>query len=427
MPSLPFSIDPGRAVFAVALSVLLYFVALSETPFDQRQTTFSVPVQVVNVPPGLVVTTQQQSVRPWVTAPLSVFNRLRPENFTAQVDATGTSAGDQQLPITATSTDPEVRSVQPDQGNLLLHLEDVREQVVPVRVNLQGQVAPGYTLGSTSVDPPRITVTGAASLVGRASEAVVDVNIDRVTVSVNGAFTLRVLDDRGNDLKDLNLRAAPQSVTVTVPITQQTHYKEVGIRPNIQGQPAPGYTLQPVELNPSTTTLVGDSVSLEAVNVVDTAPIDVSGLSSTVVRNVPLSPPERTLLLQDGQTVAVTLRVTALPVTQTIRVQPTVTNLSGAVQLGRSLDLVSVTVSGPAPAMQNLTLNPNDFRVVVDAGGKGPGRYSLDVKVQQLPTGLTLEDFSPKQVQVDLAAAPTSTPVPTPIPSPTPTSTPGQA
>src|SRR5690349_8954826 len=118
---LPFSIDFSRALFALGLAVLLYFVALSETPFDQRQTSFSVPVQVVNVPPGLVVTTQPQTVRPWVTAPLSVFNRLRPENFTATVDATGARAGDNQLPITATSTDPEVRSVQPDQGSLLLH------------------------------------------------------------------------------------------------------------------------------------------------------------------------------------------------------------------------------------------------------------------------------------------------------------------
>jgi YbbR domain-containing protein len=419
---LPFTIDLGRGVFALALAVLLYFVALSETnPFDQRETGYSVPVQVVNVPPGLVVTTPQQSVRLWVTAPQNVFNRLRPENFTAQVDATGSLAGDNQLPISASSTDPEVRSVSPDPANMLLHLEEVRDQVVPVRVNLQGQAPSGYTVGTATVDPPRITVTGAGSLVGRASEAVVDVNIDHVTVSVNGAFTPRVVDDRGNDLKDLNLRASPQSVTVQVPITQQTLYKEVGIRPNIQGQPAPGYALQPVEVNPPTTTLVGDSASLEAVNLVDTAPLDVSGISSTVVRNVALSPPPRTLLLQDGQTVTVTMRVTTLPVTQTVRVPPSVINLSGTVQLAHPLDLVAVTIEGPAPALQNLTLNPNDFKVVVDAAGKGPGRYNLDVKVQQVPAGLTAQDFTPKQVQVDLAEAP---PTPTPIPSPTPTAPP---
>src|SRR5579864_6395348 len=136
---LPFGIDVGRAVFAVALSVLLYFVALSETnPADQRKTQFTVPVQVVNVPPGLVVTTTPTAVQLWVTAPLNVFNRLRAESFTCQVDATTAQAGDNDLPISCTPSDPEVQSVQPDQARVQLHLEEVRNQVLPVRVNLQG-------------------------------------------------------------------------------------------------------------------------------------------------------------------------------------------------------------------------------------------------------------------------------------------------
>jgi YbbR domain-containing protein len=102
-------------------------------------------------------------------------------------------------------------------------------------------------------------------------------------------------------------------------------------------------------------------------------------------------------------------------------VPPSVINLSGAVQLGRPLDLVAVTVSGPAPALQSLSLSPNDFKVLIDASGKGPGRYDLDVRVQQVPQGLTLEDFSPKRLQVDLSQAPaTPIPVPTPIPTPLP-------
>ena len=113
----------------------------------------------------------------------------------------------------------------------------------------------------------------------------------------------------------------------------------------------------------------------------------------------------------------VTVRVTTLSVNQTVRVPPSVINLSGFVQLAHALDLVSVTISGPAPALSSLALNPNDFKVVLDANGMGPGRSTLDVKVNQVPTGMTLEDFSPKQVQVDLTQAP---PTPTPVPSPSP-------
>jgi YbbR domain-containing protein len=424
---LPFAIDFGRAVFAVALALLLYFVALAETnPADQRETTFTVPVQVVNAPPGLVVTTPPPAARLFVTAPLTVFNRLRSESFTAQVDLTGATARDNyEVPVNVTSTDPEVRSVQADPPSVRLHLEEVREQALPVRVNPQGTVASGYQAGTPSVSPQTVTVAGAASLVGRASEAVVDVNVDHLTVSVNGVFTPRIVDDRGNDLRDLNLRAQPQSVTVQIQITQQTLYKEVGIRPVVTGDPAAGYVLQPLEVNPPTATLVGDSAGLDAANFVDTAPIDVNGISTTIVRNVPLSPPARTLLLQEGQTVTVTVRVTTLTVTQTVRVPPSVINLSGSVQLARALDLVSVSISGPAAALQTLALNPNDFKVVLDASGKGPGRYSLDVKVSQVPAGLNLQEFTPKQIQVDLIQAPpTPTPVPPPA-TPTPIPAPG--
>jgi YbbR domain-containing protein len=426
---LPFYIDFGRALFAVALAVLLYFVALSETnPADQRDLGAPVPVQPVNAPSGLVITTPPPPVRLRVTAPQNVFSRLRADSFTAQVDVSGARAGDNDLPITVTTTDPEVRAVQPEPATVRLHLEEVREQVLPVRVNSAGQVPPGYQVGTPSVDPARITVAGPASYVSRATEAVVDVTVDRLTVSINGVYTPRIVDERGNDLKDLNLRATPPAVTVQVPITQQTQYKEVGVRPVIQGQPAPGYALQPLEVNPPAATLVGDPTGLEAASFIDTAPIDITGISTTIVRSVALQPPARTLLLQDGQTVTVTIRVTTLNVNQTVRVPASVVNLSGSVQLARPLDLVSVTVSGPAPALQSLSLNPNDFKVVLDVSGKGPGRYDVDVRVQQVPQGLTLQDFSPKKVQVDLSQAPptpTPTSTPTPVPTPSPATVPG--
>ena len=422
---LPFYVDVGRAVFAVALAVLLYFVALSETnPADQRDTNFTVPVQPVNRPPGLEITTPPPPVALRVTAPQNVFGRLRADSFTAQVDVSSAHAGDNDLPIAVTSTDPEVRAVQPVPATVRLHLEEVREQVLPVRVNSTGQVPPGYQVSTPSVDPSRITVAGPASYVSRATEAVVDVSVDRLTVSINGVYTPRIVDGRGNDLKDLNLRANPPAVNVQVPITQQTQYKEVGVRPIIQGQPAPGYALQPFDVNPPAATLVGDPTGLEAANFIDTSPIDITGISATVVRSVALQPPPRTLLLQDGQTVTVTIRVTTLNVNQTVRVPPSVVNLSGTVQLGRPLDLVSVTISGPAPALQTLSLNPNDFKVVLDVAGRGPGRYDIDVRVQQVPQGLTLQDFSPKRVQVDLSPAP-PTPTPTPLPTPSPAPAPG--
>lgn len=421
-PRLPFGVDVGRAAFAVGLSVLLYFVALNETnPEARQETNFAVPVQVVNVPAGLVITGRPPDVRVWVRAPSNVFGRLNQNSFTAQVDCANAQAGDNDnLPIVVTPTDPEVREAIADPPAAKLTLEEIREQVLPVRVNVTGQPPSGYLRGEPSVDPARITVAGATSLVSRASEAVVDVSVDRVTVSVNSVYTPRIVDDRGNDLRDLNLRATPPSVTVQVPISQQTQYKEVGIRPVTQGNPAAGYVLQPLVVNPPSATLRGDPADLEGANFIETAPIDVSGISTTTVRSVALVPPARTLLLEPGQTVTVTISVTPLTVSQTVRVPPSVINLGPNVQLARPPGAVAVTISGPAPALSALALNSNDFRVVLDLAGKGAGGYDVDVTVQKVPTGLTLEGVDPARVHVDLQAAPLPTPSPAPTAPPPP-------
>src|SRR5262249_52323876 len=158
--------------------------------------------------------------------------------------------------------------VTPDPSIARVRLDEVREQPVPVRVNVTGQVPAGYVAGAPTVDPTRLIVAGASSLVGRAYEAVVDVSVDRVTVSINGVFTPRIVDERGNDLRDLNLRLTPPAVTVSVPITQQTQYKEVAVRPIVTGNPAAGYVLQPLEVSPTTATLQGSASDLEAVDYV---------------------------------------------------------------------------------------------------------------------------------------------------------------
>jgi YbbR domain-containing protein len=96
---------------------------------------------------------------------------------------------------------------------------------------------------------------------------------------------------------------------------------------------------------------------------------------------------------------------------QTVRVPPSVVNIGTGVQLVSQPPPVAVTISGPAPALANLALNPNDFRVLLDVGGKGAGKYDVDARVQSVPAGLNLEGVAPTRVPVELREAP---PPPTP-------------
>jgi YbbR domain-containing protein len=109
----------------------------------------------------------------------------------------------------------------------------------------------------------------------------------------------------------------------------------------------------------------------------------------------------------------VTIRVQTLTIAQTIRVPPSVINLSSNVVLARLPDPVAVTITGPAPTLS--TLNASDFRVVLDVAGKGAGRSDVTPRVQNVPAGMTVESVEPKTVQVELREA---APQPTPTPGP---------
>jgi YbbR domain-containing protein len=409
---LPFELDLGRLLLALALAVVLYLFAVNETnPETASVTPFTIQPQLVNVPSDLVATQAPPPVHVRVRAPANVIASLQPANFTAQIDASNAQAGDTTLPVNVQSNNPQVRDPQADQ-QVVVHLEENQQRTLPVRVNVTGQVPQGYQVGQFVSDPPQVTAQGAQSVVARAVEAVVDVNVQNVTVSINGAYTPRVVDDHNADVP--NLRLAPAAVNVSVPITQQTQYKEVGIRPTIQGQPAPGYYLEPVKVNPSTTTIYGQSASLQDANFVTTGPVDVNGLTTTAVRTVGLVPPPNTLLLDPTQTVSVTVQVAPLTITNTIRVQPSVINLEPGLTVASQPSQVAVTISGPQPTLSGL--GARDFRVVLDVGGKkDPGQYDVAPTVQNLPEGMDVEAVDPQTVSVQLA------PIPTPVPTPTPT------
>ena len=408
-------IDFGRAVLALGLASALWIVVQNETNPDRTDIpNLAVPVEVVNTPTGLVAVSEAPQVQVRVRAPSEVWGRLRPGSFRATADASAARPGVNELPVTVEVLEAQVRAVEPIPPRVNVAMEEVGERIVPVRLDIAGNVPFGYAYSTPRIAPENVTVSGPSSAIQRVEAAVVDLRLDGVTVSLNATYAPRPIDARGGEVR--GVRLSPPTVNVEVPVSQQVGYKEVGVRPVVRGRVAAGYYLQPVEVEPSTVTVVGSPSTLAEVNFVDTDPIDAGGISSSVVRRVQVSPPQGLTLLQP-QPVNVTLRVSPLTVTQSLRLVPTVENLGASLQLASGLPQLDVTLVGPAPTLQALTAR--DFRVALDLAGLGPGRHDVEPRVT-LPPGFTLERVEPPRVAVVLREAPT----PTPLPGPTPTAGP---
>lgn len=374
----------------------------------------AVPVDMVNVPAGLVVVSEQPQIQVRVRMPSESWSLLRPGSFRATADAGNAGPGVNELPVRVEALEPRVRQVDPIPPLANVALEEVSERIMPVRLNILGNVPFGYAYSTPRIAPENVTVSGPSTTVQRVDSIVVDIRLDGLTVSLNATYAPRPLDARGTEVRAV--RVNPSTVNVEVPVAQQVGYKEVGVRPVVRGRVAAGYYLQPIEVEPSTVTVVGSPAALSNVSFVDSEPVDVSNLSSSVVRRVQVVPPTGLTLLQP-QPISLTIRVTPLTVSQTLRVGPTLQGLGPGLEIVGDVPQVDVTLNGPAPTMQSLT--SRDFRVVVDLTGLGPGRHEIEPRVA-VPGGFTQERVEPARVAVTIRAVPTPIPSPTPILAPTP-------
>lgn len=412
---LRFRLDLGRAIVAVALACALWIVVQNEqNPERTDIPAIAVPVEVVNTPPGLVVVSEAPQIQVRVRMPNESWSLLRPGSFRATADAGNASPGVNELPIRVESLEPRVRQVDPIPPLANVAVEEVSERIMPVRLNILGNVPFGYAYSTPRIAPEDVTVSGASSAVQRVDAIVADIRLDSLTVSLNATYAPRPLDARGNEVR--GVRVNPSTINVEVPVAQQVGYKEVGVRPVVRGTVQAGYYLQPIEVEPSTVTVVGSPGALANVSFVDSEPVDVTNLSNSVVRRVQVVPPTGLTLLQP-QPISLTIRVTPLTVSQTLRVIPLVQGLGPGLEIVGDVQRVDVTLNGPAPTLQTLT--GREFQVVLDLAGLGPGRHDLEPKVA-IPAGFTLERTEPARVTVTLRGIPTPIPSPTPILAPTP-------
>ena len=393
--------DPGRAILAFLLALGLWMVVQNEqNPERSQLTQFTVPVDVVDIPPGLTLVGEAPRVQLWVRALESTWPRLRAESFRARVNAAGINSGVVELPVEVDILESSVFVAEPRPERVRLRLEQVRENTVPVRVDPSGSVPFGYTFASPKVSPDHVTVSGPESLVELVEAAVVNVRMEGVTVSLSGNFSPRPVDGRGTEVKGVTVN--PPQVSVEVPVNQEVAYKEVGIRPVTQGKLPPGYYMLPVEVDPPIATIVGNPGVISSVGYLETEAVDISDASSSVVRRAKLVLPPGVSLLQPQLTVLVTVRVQPLELTQSIRLTPTVEGLGPDLLVASPLPLVELTVSGPAPTLQ--ALSSQDFRVTVNLADQGPGRHTVEPQVS-LPSSFRLVRLEPRVITVEIKRA----------------------
>ena len=267
------------------------------------------------------------------------------------------------------------------QSKIKVDVERLVSKMVPVRSEIQGTAPEGYSVGSVSLTPNVIEVTGPESLVNRVYQATVQLDVSNLTQSYTGSQNFVLMDAEGEAVEtlDLDLSAVgavadvQMKKTVALPVNAALSLAGASLLPD-------GYALSGVEVVPSAVNVTGSDTALSGVVELNCDAIDIAGLTESKTYNVRLKPISG--LSFETSTVDVVVRVEPKLKTETFRdVEVQLINLAEGLKLpeGTEAFTVDVTVSGPESVVSRL--RERNISAVIDARDLLAGSHQVKVSV----------------------------------------------
>ena len=392
-------------LLALVLAVFIWATAVrANDPVETS--TLEVTVEVVGRPADTeVVGRPPESVLITIQGPLSALEQISPADFNATIDLSDVPYGEAVVPIQIGGGQElvEVLSVFPETAQL--QLEQIVTRDIPVVLQVRGEVARGHRIGDERVEPDAIRVSGPADRVDQLEEARVIVFVDNAREDISELRRPTFYDTQGDVASVIGLTLSPSEVEVIVPVIELAGFAEKPITVNWVGEPAPGYRLLDVKVEPSSLQVTGAPAELEGLRV-QTEPIDITGLTETATLQAALDLPDGVGLV-DIQPLSVTVEIEPILTSSVVQRPVEVRALGDGLEAILDPEEVRVFLFGPLPTLDSLA--EDDVRVTVDLLNLITGTHVLEPFVSVSADEVEVRSTQPAQITVIISGTITDT------------------
>ena len=403
-------------LWAFALALAVWISAVTSADPDETGTLPSaVPVQIVGQDPSLVLS-GEIPIEAQVTlrAPRSVWKIIEadPQIVHAVLDLSGLSAGGHELELQIQVSVRPVQIVSVAPRTIPLSLEPLATKTLSVNLNLSGEAAIGDQVGKASLKPVEVVVAGAQSQVQKVTRAQVSINLNGIRENYDQTLAIEVVDENGNKVEGVT--ASPESIHVSLPVSQQGGYRDVAVKVVVAGQVASGYRLTDISVFPPVVTVfAGDPQLVNSLpGVLETQVLDLQNAREDINTRIALNLPEGISIVGE-QTVLIQAGVSPIESSVTLAGEKVeIVGLGNDLAAQVSPITVDVILSGPLPLLDTLTRQ--DVRVTVDLTGLEIGTHQVIPKVEVLISDVIVESILPNTIEVVIGPLGRPTVAPTP-------------
>ena len=272
----------------IAACAFWVYVMNEQNPMVEN--TYTVPVEIRNLDRSLVAVNVPSKVKAKVRMPRSDMVYMRSDNIKAYVDLTNMTDG--EFPNTrihiSVPGDESVISVTPEYFDLMVDTYAVK--TLPASVEVFGSPDANFSVESKKATPDTITIAGSSSRIAEANRAVISVNVAGKDKNFVEFDSVNVLDANGNTVTGLDVM--PSQVKVNVHMKELTKLGNLPMKVETTGEPAKGYKVGKITINPPVATLTAPISYFEKNQALELPAIDVTGESDTVRKMVDGPVPE---------------------------------------------------------------------------------------------------------------------------------------
>ncbi len=325
------------------------------------------------------------------------ISKLSSEDLKAVVNlATVTTAGYRTMSYTIsypTSVNSgSIKETSKLPSTVGIQISKLAPRVVEVRGRFEGSLADGYSLDAAGItfDPAYITLYGPEEELEQVEYASVVIDRDNVSASFVAAANFNLVDKDGEILSFNDVTADVDMVSASVPINKT---KEVALAVSlVEGG---GATEDNVirNINPQTITLAGDAATIDAINTIYIATIDLSDYISFPETEYSIVLPNETDNISGINTATVSLEFTGLS-----WAYYTVTNISFTnLEDGYAADVMDRTlvVTVRAPEEMLSQIEANNIRAVANLEGvTATSKVPVTVYVDGFPEAGAVGDYT---------------------------------
>ena len=378
----------GLKILAVLFSVALWLVVVNiDDPKTTRTFTTTVSIENGNYLTGIgkyyEIVNNSSTVTFKASGKRSYLERMSNSDFKAVADMESIE-NMSRVPIDIT---PQRYTSNVSVTNMTYYLEleveELRSESFVIAVETVGEVGDQKALGSVSISPNILRVSGPSSVVEMVDKVIARVDVNNMTSDMIDSVIPLLYDAKGNEMNTSELSFNMQSVTASVQILDT---KEVTINFQTSGTPPDGYEYIGTEYSPQTVRVKGQVAVLNTMNSI-TVPkevLDLTDATEDIEKTVDVSSylPEGVTLVEPGQAkidVRVKLEKHETRKFKVPTANITVTNLSQEYSVKFLEESVEIELEGLSTDLDDL--DSETLTGSIDASGMTDGEHKLNLEL----------------------------------------------